>query len=143
LVAVSFELERIIRPAAIVPSDKAATIVRKLEQCDVSRDGVWSASVSLWQRYDRPWDGVAGGRGNAELVGSIAVIYDQPVKHEITIYKVQMTDGAVKAGWTVDRLCDDALQFAGITLNTCPRAELALPPPPDPFRRRALGRRAS
>jgi hypothetical protein len=33
---------------------------------------------------------------------------------------------------TVASLCDEALQFGGLTLETCPRADLK--PPPQPFR---------
>jgi len=35
-------------------------------------------------------------------------------------------------GWTVESLCDEALGFGGLTLATCPRADLK--PPPKPFR---------
>jgi hypothetical protein len=33
---------------------------------------------------------------------------------------------------TVASLCDEALKFGGLTLATCPRADLK--PPPQPFR---------
>lgn len=137
MLATAPELERILRPAAILKSQAASQIITALEGCDVSSGGVWNATTSLWQRYDRPWDGFAGGRGAAELVGSIAIVHDSPVKHEITIYKVSLTTGAMSAGWTVERLCDDALAWVGLTLASCPRASLATPPPPDPFRARA------
>lgn len=136
MLAVAPALERILRPAAVLKSNVAARIVTALEHCDVSQGGVWNASASLWQRYDKSWDGFAGGRGTAELIGSIAVIYDSPVRHEITIYKVTLSEAARTAGWTVERLCDDALAFAGLTLASCPRAQLLPPPPPDPFRAR-------
>jgi hypothetical protein len=32
-------------------------------------------------------------------------------------------------------LCDDALNFVGLSLDVCPRAELAAPPTRDPFHR--------
>ena len=38
-------------------------------------------------------------------------------------------------GWTVEGLCDDALAVVGLTLDACPRAELAAPPVRDPFHR--------
>ncbi len=126
-------LERIIRPAAIVPARAAAAILTVLEGRDVSYGGVWNATASLWQRYDRPWDGPAGSRGTSHLVGSIAVVYDQPMRHQILIYKVTVTEYGAASGWTVDRLCDDALSWGGLTLDTCPRADLQPPPPPDPF----------
>jgi len=129
------EIEQIIRPSAIVPEDAAAKIVAALSADDVSRGGVWNASVSVWQLYDRPWVGVAGMRGDSQLIGSIAVVYDSPARHQITIYKVNLTDYGLDLGWTVEKLCDEALGAAGLTLASCPRAQLAPPPPPDPFRR--------
>src|SRR4051794_33207802 len=79
--------EASIRPAAILPIDAATQIVSALEKLDVSKGGVWNATPGVWQRYDRSWDGPAGSRGTAELVGSIAVVYDRPRRHEITVYK--------------------------------------------------------
>jgi len=137
MLAVAPELERILRPAAVLNTQSAALIVKALERCDVSRDGVWNASTSLWQRYDKPWDGFAGGRGTAELVGSIAVVYDSPVRHEITIYKVTLSEAGRAAGWGVERLCDDALAWVGLTLASCARARMLPPPPQDPFRARS------
>jgi hypothetical protein len=127
--------EQIIRPSAIVPEDAAAKIVAALSADDVSRGGVWNASVSVWQLYDRPWVGVAGMRGDSQLIGSIAVVYDSPARHQITIYKVNITDYGLSLGWSVEKLCDSALGTAGLTLASCPRAHMVAPPPPDPFRR--------
>ena len=129
----TLELERILRPAAVLPEASAAAIITQLERNDVSCGGVWNASAALWQRYDQPWDGFAGGRGNAQLIGSIAVVYDSPSRHQITIYKVSLSDVAARLGWSVERLCDDALGWAGLSLHNCPRAALAAPPPRDPF----------
>lgn len=134
--------EQIIRPAAILPEDAAAKIVAALSADDVSRGGVWNASVSVWQLYDRPWTGVAGTRGAAQLIGTIAVVYDSPHRHQITIYKVSVSDYGVSLGWTVESLCDAALAAAGLTLASCPRANMAAPPAADPFRRAAAARAA-
>lgn len=125
--------ETIIRPAAILSMAQAAVVLRALEQYDVACGGVWSATPGMWQRFDRAWDGIAGTRGTAQLLGSIAVVYDAPRRHEITIFKATVTPAGVAAGWDVDKLCDDALTWAGLTLATCPRAELRATPQPDPF----------
>ncbi len=122
-----------IRPAAVLGIAAATEIVRCLERYDVARGGTWSATPGMWQRFDRPWNGPNGMRGDAHLVGTIAVVYDEPRRNEITIFKVNVTDAGVAAGWTVERLCDDALGWAGLTLATCPRADLKPPPRPDPF----------
>ena len=68
----------VLRPAAVLDHRVAARVLAELERLDVSRGGVWSASASLWQRYDRPWNGPGGQRGDAMLVGSIGVMYDSP-----------------------------------------------------------------
>lgn len=129
------ETSTVIRPSAVLGELAARAVVAELERRDVSRGGVWSASPGLWQRYDAPWDGVAGTRGSAQLVGSIAAVYGTPNKYDITIYRVTTTGHGRDGGWTVEGLCDDALQYADLTLSTCPRAGLVAPPAPDPFRR--------
>lgn len=126
--------EASIRPAAVLPIDAATRIVAALEQLDVSRGGVWNATPGVWQRYDRPWDGPLGSRGTAELVGSIAVVYDRPRRNEITVYKATLTAAGRLQGWTTDRICNDALGYAGLTLASCPRDELTEPPASDPFK---------
>ena len=126
---------RIIRPAAVLDARAAASVLKELDRLDVSVQGLWSASSALWQRFDRPWDGPGGTRGSSTLVGSIAVMYDAPNRHQITIYKVTVTDAGRTAGWTVESVCDDALGWVGLSLATCPRAELAQPPLRDPFKR--------
>lgn len=126
----------VIRPSAVLGEAAARAVVRELENRDVARGGVWSASSGVWQRYDVPWDGPAGTRGQAQLVGTIAAVYGTPNKYDITIYRVTTTEHGREVGWSVERLCDDALQYADLTLATCPRAALVAPPTPDPFRRR-------
>jgi hypothetical protein len=133
---VTGEATTVIRPSAVLAEQVARQVVAELERRDVSRGGVWNASAGLWQRYDVPWDGVPSGPGSARLVGSIAAVYGTPSKYDITIYRVTTTDHGRTLGWTVDSLCDDALQYADLTLATCPRAGLEAPPRPDPFRRR-------
>jgi hypothetical protein len=125
--------ESTIRPAAILPIEAATRIVKALEELDVSRGGVWNASAGVWQRYDHPWDGPLGSRGTAELVGSIGVIYDRPRRLEITVYKATLTAAGRLQGWTTDRICDDALGHADLSLASCSRDVLSEPPVRDPF----------
>ena len=126
-------IERVIRPAAVLPADAAVRIIQLLSRQDVSRGGLWNATVSVWQRYDRPWDGPLGSRGRAKLIGSIAVVFDQPLRDEVTVYKATVTEHGVRLGWDIDRICNEALTPVGYTLANCPRAALVPPPPPDPF----------
>jgi hypothetical protein len=114
----------VIRPSAVLSSKLAADVVRELESRDVSRGGVWSASPGLWQRYDVPWNGASGMHGSSRLVGTIGAVYGSPSRYDITIYRVTVTAHGASLGWTVDGLCDDALQYADLTLATCPRVSL-------------------
>ena len=127
-------IETIIRPAAVLSTQAAALILDGLARADVAKGGLWNASSTVWQRYDLPLGGEGGMRGASVVVGTIAVIYDKPRVHEITIYKVSVTNAGVDAGWTTERLCDDALAWANLTLDTCPRAAMHTPPKFDPFR---------
>jgi hypothetical protein len=133
---VSGDVTTVIRPAAVVPEAAANAVVRALESLDVSKGGVWNASATVWQRYSGPWDGPGCTRGSAELIGTIAVAYEMPVRHHITLYRATVTAAGVERGWTVEQLCDEALGYGGLTLVACPRAELAAPPTTDPFRLR-------
>lgn len=126
---------RIIRPAAVLDERSAQRVLEQLRRLDVASGGVWNATSSLWQRYDAPWSGPGGTRGSSYLVGSIAVMYDSPHRHEITLYKATVSERGIDGGWSVEALCDDALSWAGLTLATCPRAELSEPPMRDPFKR--------
>jgi hypothetical protein len=45
----------VIRPAAVLESRVATLVLAALRRDDVSSGGVWNASASVWQRYDRPW----------------------------------------------------------------------------------------
>ena len=121
----------VIRPAAIIPEESTRAVLVELALRDVQNGGVWQSEPSLWSRYDRPWEGY-GSPGGAELIGTIQVAYGTPTRYEITIYRVTVTKFGSDQGWTVSTLCDEALDFGGLTLADCPRA--ALSAPPQPFR---------
>jgi hypothetical protein len=127
------ETTRVIRPAAVLHEEHARQVLRELEAQDVGSGGVWNASIGLWQRYDRPWDGPGGTMGAARLVGTIATVYGSPTKYEITIYRATVSVHGIESGWTVEKLCDEALGAAGLTLASCPRASLLAAPEADPF----------
>jgi hypothetical protein len=132
--ALTTDFSEVIRPAAILEEIRAVRLLEHLKMQDVSRGGTWNATTSLWQRYDVPWTGPGGTRGASQLVGSIAVQYDTPVRRAITIYKVSLTPMGIAQGWTVERLCDSALRFVELTLASCPRADLHTAPRRDPFK---------
>ncbi|MDQ1683769.1 MAG: hypothetical protein QOC82_506 [Frankiaceae bacterium] len=128
------EQNQIIRPAAVLPEEAAIRILDALRAEDVSCGGTWNATSALWQRYDQPWDALTGLRGDAQLLGTICVAYDTPTRFSITVYRVTITAAGMAAGWSVARLCDDAFSYGGLTLESCPRAELRAPARSDPFR---------
>jgi hypothetical protein len=125
------ELDRVIRPAAVIPERAAREILSWLAQHDVTLGGCWSHGIGNIQRYSGPFDGPAGMRGTAELLGALHITWDT---YEATIFRASVTEAGVRRGLTVDALCDEVLQIAGLTLASCPRAKL-LDAPPDPFRR--------
>jgi hypothetical protein len=126
---------KVLRPAALLTARDAARVLAGLQGQDVSTGGVWNATTTLWQRYSQPWNGAHGARGDAQLVGSIGVMYDAPARHQITLYRVTLTEIGSLLGWSASTLCNDALAFVGRTLDQCPRGELATIPGGDPFRR--------
>jgi hypothetical protein len=128
------ETTRVIRPAAILRPQEVEQVLHALGELDVSAGGMWNTNPGLWQRYDKPWDGVGGMAGSSKLVGTVGAAYGQPTKYEITIYRVTVTDHGMATGWSVEGLCNDALGHAGLTLDNCTRAELTDPPTPDPFK---------
>ena len=124
--------ERVIRPAAVLPERAAREIMGWLATHDVTQGGCWAHDVSYIKRFSGPFDGLAGMRGSAVLLGSLHITWD---RYSVTIYRVSVTDEGAARGYTVDRLCDEVLAIAGLSLATCPRADLVSAPVPDPFRR--------
>jgi hypothetical protein len=128
----SVQHDRVIRPAAVLQQRAARAIMSWLDDHDVTRGGFWAHDVTYIKRFSGPFDGPSGMRGTAQLLGSIHIVWDS---YAATIYRVSVTDEGVARGLTVDALCDEVLAVAGLTLATCPRAELMPAPLPDPFRR--------
>jgi hypothetical protein len=121
----------VIRPAAIIPEAAARRILMELALHDVRVGGRWRAEPSTWQRFDRAWS-TLDGPGESQLLGTIQAAYGVPTRYEITIFRATITRLGTHQGLTVAALCDEALFYGGLTLASCPRAELA--PPPRPFR---------
>jgi hypothetical protein len=129
-------VSEVIRPAAIVPEEAARTILATLQAQSIDRGGLWVATARQWARYDST--GVDSNRHPlGELVGCIEAVYGATTRYEVTLYRVTVTPVGTAAGWTVESLCDEPLGFGGLTLATCPRAQMQ--PPPKPFRRFPVG----
>ncbi len=125
-------VSEVIRPAAIIPEESARAVLVELALNDVRNGGRWHAEPSLWRRYSSPWDS-PDGPGVAKLIGSVQVAYGTPTRYDITIYRVTVSPHGTENGWTVARICDEALGFGGLTLSDCPRASLSVPPKPFRF----------
>ena len=120
----------VIRPAAVVPEEAARAILMQLSLRDLSLGGVWEAEPAQWRRYGAPEEDESGD-ARPELAGTIQIAYGVPTRYEITIFRVTVTAAGTADKWTVTSLCNEALGFGGLTLATCPRADLR--PPPRPF----------
>ena len=125
------ELERVLRPSAVIPERAMRDVLSWLRLQDVTAGGRWSVGVGSVQRYSGPFDGDFGLRGSAVLLGSLHTTWDA---YEATIYRVSITEEGARRGFTVEGLCDEVLAAADLTLASCPRADLS-PVLPDPFRR--------
>jgi hypothetical protein len=136
LTAPAPESTRVIRPAAVLPARAAREILTWLADHDVTEGGCWAHDVSYVKRFSGPFDGLSGMRGSAVLLGSLHITWD---RYSVTIYRVSLTEEGLARGLTVDGLCDEVLGVAGLSLATCPRADLADAPLPDPFRRGLSG----
>lgn len=121
----------VIRPAAVVPEESARRVLMELALHDVRIGGQWWSEPATWRRYDAPWDGIDGGPGSSELLGTMQIAFGVPTRYEITLFRATITRIGGQHGLTVTGLCDEALAFGGLSLATCPRANLK--PPPQPF----------
>ncbi len=124
----------VIRPAALLSEQATRLILGGLESDDVRNGGRWLARPGIWQRFLEPWPaGLApvSGPGPGH-VGTISCVYDSPQRYMVTVFRASVTGFGAEQGWTVQRLCDDALRHAELTLATCPRVPMT--PAPRPFR---------
>ena len=125
-----FAASEVIRPAAVLWELSARAILRALARDDVTDGGVWSTRPGVWRRYDQPWES-ADSPGAAQHLGTVSCVYDSPHRYSVTIYRASVTTAGIRAGWTVQKLCDDALRHADLDLASCPRVDMR--PPPKPY----------
>jgi hypothetical protein len=125
-------VEEVIRPAAVLPEAAARLVLVELALRNIDAGGNWDATPTTWQRYDRPRVLNDPAPIETRLLGTMQVAYGTPTRYEITIFRATLTRLGTESGWTVESLCDEALGFGGLTLESCPRA--ALTHPPRPFR---------
>lgn len=133
-----------VRPALVLPEREVRDLLAAAARRDVARGGVFSAGPAGIQLWSGPWDGPAGQRGAAELMGSVDWSYDTPNRHYITIYRALVTAAGATAGLTTSDVLDRVLSLSGLhlDLDTVVPAAAAVPPPRDPFRSINLRERA-
>ena len=107
-----------IRPSVALDMVAAHEVMTALRAQDVRRGGCWLFTASVWQRFDRPWSGPDAPDG-AQLVGSIYVSHGTPTTYDATIDRVTVTPLGQHSGWSPERICDDALSLAGLSLVDC------------------------
>ena len=123
----------VIRPAAVLPESAARSVLMELSLRDVRIGGCWQAEPNLWRRYAHPLESPDASVGSGLLIGTMQVAYSTPTRYEITIFRATVTRLGTEQGWTVTSLCDEALSYGGLSLATCPRADLKAPPKPFRF----------
>ncbi len=121
-------ISEVIRPAAVLPENAARAVLSALLLRDARAGGRWIAEPTSWRRYDDEWPAGSALPCHANLMGTLQVIYGSPSRYEVTVFRVTITSLGAAQGWTVSALCDEAFGYGGLTLDSCPRAELATPP---------------
>jgi hypothetical protein len=119
----------VIRPAAVLSESNARRVLDGLRADDVRSGGHWHAEPGCWRLFERPWKGKdERSAAAAGLIGSIQVAYGMPTRWEITIFRATITVVGSRTGYTVDSLCNEALGYAELTLQNCPRIDMPAPP---------------
>ena len=120
----------VIRPAAVLSELDARRVLKVLQADDVHKGGRWWVRTGSWRLYDQPLATGDEEPANAVHVGTISCVYDTPNRYWVTIFRVSLTAFGLRHGWSTARICDEALQHADLTLDSCPRAQLSPPPRP-------------
>lgn len=136
----TFASQEVIRPAAVLSEIHTRLILQGLAANDVMTGGLWWTRVGVWRRYETPWAPGAQEPGDAVHIGTISCVYDSPSRYCVTVFRVSLTAYGLSQGWTTTSLCNDAFDYAGLTLADCPRAALNAAPRPFNALRRDTGR---
>src|SRR4051794_23193092 len=125
-----------IRPALVLAEADARQLIQAADSHGVRTGGHFLAGPLGIQLWSGPFDGPDGTPGSALHFGSIDWSYDTPVKHYATIYRSTVTTAGVNAGETTASVLARVLALCGIGAGG-ERVTVPIPPPRDPFRRRA------
>jgi hypothetical protein len=127
-----------VRPALVLRDREARELLAAARAQDVGVGGRFSAGPAGIQVWSGPFDGPNGTHGSAVHLGSVDWIYDTPVRYYATIYRAMVTAQGVATQHTPHTILDSVLTLTGLTVEGT-RLTMPMPPPRDPFRRRAAG----
>jgi hypothetical protein len=125
-----------IRPALVLSEDDTRRLIEAADRQGVRAGGCFLAGPIGIQLWSGPFDGPDGTPGAAQHLGTVDWSYDTPAKHYATIYRSIVTASGVNAGETTASVLARVLALCGISAGG-ERVTIPIPPPRDPFRRRA------
>ena len=125
-----------IRPALVLSEDDTRRLMQAADQHGVRTGGSFYAGPIGIQLWSGPFDGPDGTPGSSLHLGTVDWSYDTPVKHYATVYRAIVTSAGVNAGETTASVLARVLALGGLDAGG-ERLTSPIPPPRDPFRRRA------
>lgn len=125
-----------VRPALVLREREAREMLAMARRHDVGVGGCFSAGPAGIQVWSGPFDGPDGTHGSSLHLGSVDWIYDTPVRHYATIYRAMVTAQGISVSHTPHTVLESVLRLTGLSVEGT-RLTMPMPPPRDPFRRRA------
>ena len=125
-----------VRPALVLREREARGLLAEARRHDVGVGGSFSAGPAGIQVWSGPFDGPGGSHGTAVHLGSIDWIYDTPVRYYATIYRAMVTAQGIAVRHNPHTILESVLRLTGLSVEGT-RLTMPMPPPRDPFRRRA------
>lgn len=125
-----------VRPALVLREREARELLAEARRHDVGVGGSFSAGPAGIQVWSGPFDGPNGSHGSAVHLGSVDWIYDTPVRYYATIYRAMVTAQGIAIAHTPETILAAVLGLTGLAVEGT-RLTMPMPPPRDPFRRRA------
>lgn len=125
-----------VRPALVLREREARGLLAEARRHDVGVGGSFSAGPAGIQVWSGPFDGPGGSHGSAVHLGSVDWIYDTPVRYYATIYRAMVTAQGIAVQHNPHTVLESVLRLTGLTVEGT-RLTMPMPPPRDPFRRRA------
>jgi hypothetical protein len=123
-----------VRDDIVLPAERARAVLAAAAAKDVASGGAYSPGPAGVQVWSGAWNGVPGGPGTAEHLGSVDWSWDTPVGAYVTIYRVMLTAVGAARGLSTDSLLGTVLALGGMQADQYSSPVAAVPLPRDPFR---------